>query len=100
MAATWHDDLPVRKAVLNKVIHGSHSHFEQWPDVPSLDSAPVASPAAVGGSEPAFDARGVAPPVPGIAPPDDARVAIRYVPFCSAIESKYSVWLPLHRRIV
>ena len=95
MAATWNDDLPVRKASLNKVIHGSHSHFEQWPTVPSLDSAPV--PVA-SSTELAFDAKGISPPVPGA--PADARVALRYVPFSSAIRDKYSVWLPLHRSIV
>jgi DUF1680 family protein len=97
MAATWNDDLPVRKASLNKVIHGSHSHFEQWPDLPSLDTMPVAG---ASNRELTFEAAGVAPPVPGVAPPSGSRVALRYVPFSSAIRSKYSVWLPLHRSIV
>ena len=97
MAATWTDDLPVRKATLNKVIHGSHSHFEQWPYVPSLNSVPVAGDSS---GEPVFTATGTAPPVPGAPAPANPRVALRYVPFCSAIRSKYSVWLPLHGRIV
>jgi uncharacterized protein len=88
MAATWSDGLPVPKATLNKVIHGSHSHFEQWPHLPFLATSPL----------PGLAAEGVLPPVPGAAP-QNARVAIRYVPFHSAIRSKYSVWLPLHRSI-
>jgi DUF1680 family protein len=88
MAATWSDALPVPKAALNKVIHGSHSHFEQWPHVPYLATSPV----------PDLTAEGVLPPVAG-ATPSGGRMAIRYVPFHSAIRSKYSVWLPLHRSI-
>lgn len=89
MAATWTDDLPVRKAALNKVIHGSHSHFEQWPHVPFLRSRPAGA---------ALEAEGALPPVPGTAS-GGGRVAVRYVPFHSAIRGKYSVWLPLDRSI-
>ncbi len=90
MAATWEDRLPVPKATLNKVIHGSHSHFEQWPYLPTL--------LANGKMPAALEAEAVTPYVPGFESKPE-RVKIRYVPFLDAIRSKYSVWLPVSRRL-
>lgn len=100
MAATWEDDLPVRKAVMRHVVHGSHSHFEEWPYPPALkvEGALTSAFHRTPGVAPSFEAEAVTAHVPGVkSSPHAAKV--RYVPFFSALRSKYSVWLPVHRRL-
>jgi DUF1680 family protein len=96
MAAAWDDSVPVRKVNLNKVIHGAHSFFEEWPFPPSLlvrgGSAPVFT--RLPGPDLAFQAEAVPPGVSESTAP----FQLRFVPFCSDIRSKYSVWLPLQRK--
>lgn len=98
-AATWQDELPVRKFTgPGWPPLSSQSHHEQWPYVPSvgLDEKPVASFHQQPGS--AYEAEGTTGMAPG-APVPVSRVRLQYVPLLSAIAGKYSVWLPLHRKL-
>jgi hypothetical protein len=97
MAAVWNDSLAVRKVNLRKVIHGSHSHFEEWPYPPSLLAGASGNPVfqRVSGPEPAFTAEVVPTPLESAG---SAPFTVRYIPFCSVIAQKYSVYLPLQRR--
>ena len=86
-AATWVDDLPVRKGPAAATVLSSRSHYEEWPYVPSLTAAFRSS------GENDFVAGGSTAYIPGS---KSHRVALHYVPFLSAIEGKYSVWLPVN----
>jgi DUF1680 family protein len=93
-AATWEDELPVRKATGGESILSSRSHYEQWPYVPSLLAGDNLDGAFRASGENQYTAQGLTAYVRG----DKAssrRLALRYVPFLSAVEGKYSVWLPV-----
>ena len=92
-AATWADDLPVRKGPSGETVLSSRSHYEEWPNVPTLHAGHHLNGAFRASGENKFVADGSTAFVPGS---KSGRVALHYVPFLSAIEGKFSVWLPVN----